>query len=552
MKLQRQIAKNRVVLALPVALLMAANAWSAKQDTDYIDENGSSKIASNCLLLDQKYLNDHQNQINTQSECIAVNEELTYTGNFHLTASNVIFIIEDEAKFTINFNSQSDDNHPIGVGSKTRSGNIKFFGQKNQTGSLILNNTGTQYGRGLSAYGDIQIYGGHITVTSSGKDAIWAQNNIEIYGGYVSTTCTSTSTKPVYVGIKSETRNINIKWANSFYANSDSTTHGALNIAEGLILKDESNGTYSNSTADINNAIKGKTLTPDYFVQIVTNGDNTKRAIINGNYSGTTTNIPQGTEVVSIDYNRTFTAGVPSTVVLPFSLPSGSSVNAKFYYLQEVVQKSDACAWKATLKNIGAGNLPQANTPYAVLTEEGKLQFNLNGGKATFQAPNDLTTSVSEGKWSFIGVYSYKVWEPGDTELGLAYAFAGSNEAQIAKGKFGKIAIAADAATTGYPSANPFRAYLRKKDNTVKLQCPQPQAVLGQNSAQYSISNIPETIDAEFVDETENGEKTTFMARMNTRTGEFTMLPNYDIKGRKVNASSKVRGAYYGKKVIKQ
>ena len=81
----------------------------------------------------------------------------------------MIFIIADKAKFTINFNSQSDDNHPIGVGSKTSSGNIKFFGQKNQTGSLILNNTGTQLGRGLSAYGDIQIYGGHITVTSAVK-----------------------------------------------------------------------------------------------------------------------------------------------------------------------------------------------------------------------------------------------------------------------------------------------------------------------------------------------------------------------------------------------
>ncbi|SHK68986.1 hypothetical protein [Fibrobacter sp. UWB12] len=549
MKLQRQIT-TKLEYALPIALFMTVNGWGTEVTANYIGENGSSKIASNCLLLDQKYLNDHQNQINTHSECIAVNEELTYTGIIHLTASNVIFIIADKAKFTINFNSQSDDNHPIGVGSKTSSGNIKFFGQKNQTGSLILNNTGTQYGRGLSAYGDIQIYGGHVTVTSNAKDAIWAQNNIEIYGGYVSTTCTSTSTKPVYVGIKSETGNININWANSFYANSDSTTHGALNIAEGLILKDESNGTYSSSTADINNAIKGKTLTPDYFVQIITNGDDTKRAIINGNYSGTTTNIPQGTEVVSIDYNRTFTAGVPSTVVLPFSLPSGSTINAKFYYLQEVVQKSDACAWKATLKNIGAGNLPQANTPYAVLTEEDKLQFNLNDGKATFQAPNDLTTSVSEGKWSFIGVYSYKVWEPGDTELGLAYAFAGSNEAQIAKGKFGKIAIKEN--STDYPFAYPFRAYLKKSDSNVKLQCPQPQAVLGQNSAQYSISNIPETIDAEFVDETENGEKTTFMARMNTRTGEFTMLPNYDIKGRKVNAYSKVRGVYYGKKVIKQ
>ena len=125
--------------------------------------------------------------------------------------------------------------------------------------------------------------------------------------------------------------------------------------------------------------------------------------------------------------------------------------------------------------------------------------------------------------------YSFKEWkDPNDEELGLAYAFAGSNENNIKQGKFGKIAIAEDAETTGYPFANPFRAYLKKRDSNVKLQC--PQAVLGHNSAQYSINHVPETIDVQFIDENEKGEKTTFMAKMNTRTGEFTMLPNYNYK----------------------
>lgn len=551
MKLQRQIAKARVALALPVALCMAANGWGTVVTANYIGENGSSKKASNCLLLDQKFLNDNQNQINTHYECIAVNEELTYTGNIHLTASNVMFIIADKAKFTINFNSQSDDNHPIGVGSKTSSGNIKFFGQKNQTGSLILNNTGTQLGRGLSAYGDIQIYGGHITVTSSGKDAIWANNNIDIYGGNVSAIYNGTGD---YDGIESESGNININWVNSLYASSYS---GNLKIADGLTLKDEGTGEYSNSTTGINAAIKGKTLTPtDYLVQFVTNADNSKRAIIDGE-SSSTLNIPSATDVVSIDFNRTFTAGKPSTIVLPFSLPPNTTTNAKFFYLKEVVQVENTCAWNATVTNITIDdkvpNIPQANTPYVVvLNDGGKLTFDLGGETATFATTTNPitnpTTTVSDGKWSFIGVYSFKEWKENDEDLGLAYAFAGSNENNIKQGKFGKIAIAEDAATTGYPYANPFRAYLKKRDSDVRLQC--PQAVLGQNSAQYSLGHNSETIDVQFIDEDENGEKTTFMARMNTRTGEFTMLPNYDAKGRKI-AAPKVRGAYYGKKVLK-
>ncbi len=549
MKLQRQIAKARVALALPVALLMAANAWAIT--TNYIDENGRP-AKMECTLIDADYLAQtiHATVVNTSTACIVVNDTLEYNGHFRLTASDVTFIISDKAKLTINYNSSDNSTHAMDVLH-----NLKIFGQKNQAGSLIVNETGTSYSRGLSAGGTLQIYGGHVTATSNARDAIWAQNDIDIYGGYVSATGAAVDT---CVGIKSQTGNININWVNSFYANSDSTTHGALNIAEGLILKEENNGTYSSSTADINNAIKGKTLTPvDYLVHFVTNADKSKRAIIDGE-SSSTLNIPSATDVVSIDFNRTFTAGKPSTIVLPFSLPPNTTTNAKFYRIIDVVQLENTCAWNATAKNItkidNIPDYPEANIPYIVLLDNGgKLTFDLGGETATFATTTNPvtnpTTTVSDGKWSFIGVYSFKEWkDPNDKELGLAYAFAGSNENNIKQGKFGKIAIAEDAATTGYPYANPFRAYLKKRDSDVRLQC--PQVVLGQNSAQYSLGHNSETIDVQFIDEDENGEKTTFMARMNTRTGEFTMLPNYDAKGRKI-AAPKVRGAYYGKKVLK-
>lgn len=536
MKLQRPIT-TKLEYALPIALFMTVNGWS--QDVKYIDSNGEEKTLAS-------------GSYTTLSSCdvysgswFVVNGNINCTSQLKLTTNTVNLVLTDGANLTINV-SQTDAIWAY---------NLNIYGQKNQTGSLTLNVEGKNGENGRNIWvNNLYVYGGKIHATTSGTDAICATDDVTINGGSVYAKYTGNNN---YYGIKAHCtmnpasdRDIFLNWRNAtdfVYANSYS---GKITITSGKSFKDESGNIYSASLAD-NSFIAGKTLTPEYLVQFINIGSSKKRALINGEYTGSASlNISQETTVDSIEYNRTFTAGVPSTVVLPFSLPSGSTINAKFYYLQEVVQKSDACAWKATLKNIGAGNLPQANTPYAVLTEEDKLQFNLNGGKATFQAPNDLTTSVSEGKWSFIGVYSYKVWEPGDTELGLAYGFAGSNEAQIAKGKFGKIAIEEN--STNYPFAYPFRAYLKKSDSNVKLQCPQPQAVLGQNSAQYSISNIPETIDAEFVDETENGEKTTFMARMNTRTGEFTMLRNYDLKGRKVNTSSKVRGAYYGKKVIKQ
>jgi len=545
MKLQRQIAKARVELTLPVALCMAANGWGIT--ANYIDENGRP-AKMECTLIDKNYLaqTTHATVVNTSVPCLVVNDTLEYNGHFHLTASDVTLIITDNAKFTINYNS-NDNNNALDV-----LGNIKIFGQKNQAGTLIVNETGSNYNsRGLSATGKIQIYGGHVIASSNARDAIWAQNDIDIYGGYVSAIENNT-----YDGIKSETGNINIYWVNSLYATSYSTpgSEKTLNIASGLTLKGSDGNTYSSSNIPVDDI----TLTPDYIVQFVTNADNSKRAIIDGE-SSSTLNIPSATDVVSIDFNRTFTAGKPSTIVLPFSLPPNTTTNAKFFYLKEVVQVENTCAWNATVTNITIDDkvpdIPQANTPYVVvLNDGGKLTFDLGGETATFATTTNPvtnpTTTVSDGKWSFIGVYSFKEWkDPNDEELGLAYAFAGSNENNIKQGKFGKIAIAEDAETTGYPFANPFRAYLKKRDSNVKLQC--PQAVLGHNSAQYSINHVPETIDVQFIDENEKGEKTTFMAKMNTRTGEFTMLPNYDAKGRKI-AAPRVRGAYYGKKNLKK
>ena len=547
MKLQRQIA-TKLGYTLPIALFMAVNGWGTVVTANYIGENGRP-AKMECTLIDQSYLNSNHNNMPNKT-CFAVNSTISLDGRV-LSHSDITLILSDIANLTINYNSPDASQHALEA--KDNSNNlydIKIYGQKNQTGSLTVNSTGSSYGRGISAQ-NLYIYGGHITVTSSGKDAIWANNNIDIYGGNVSAIYTGTGD---YDGIESESGNININWVNSLYASSYS---GNLKIADGLTLKDEGTGEYSNSTTGINAAIKGKTLTPtDYLVQFVTNADNSKRAIIDGE-SSSTLNIPSATDVVSIDFNRTFTAGKPSTIVLPFSLPPNTTTNAKFFYLKEVVQVENTCAWKATVTNITIDDkvpdIPQANTPYVVvLNDGGKLTFDLGGETATFATTTNPitnpTTTVSDGKWSFIGVYSFKEWKENDVDLGLAYAFAGSNENNIKQGKFGKIAIAEDAETTGYPFANPFRAYLKKRDSNVKLQC--PQAILGRNSAQYSIGHTSESINVLFEDETENGGKTTFMARMNTRTGEFTMLPNYDAKGRKI-AAPKVRGAYYGKKILK-
>lgn len=304
---------------------------------------------------------------------------------------------------------------------------------------------------------------------------------------------------------------------------------------------------YTNGLAYKGRYYYAGTLVEGYAaVQIFKDAEGKKHAIIDGEYDGPdAVNIEEDIDVTSVTFNRTFSANTPSTVVLPFDLPDGATFNAEFYGLDNVAQVGSS--WKATMNYIGDGVLPKANTPYVViLPNDGPLEFNLNGANATMQM-SKIDTSWNENKtWYFTSVYQYKTWGgDNDDELGLAYAFSGRNEQTIAKGKFGKIVDG------GY--AYPLRAYLRKTDANVVLKQSQGRPLaLGEQGAAglYSVDLVPETIEVEFVKSDANGNNhTTFVGRMNTRTGKIRIIRDartFDLKGRYVG-KPKAKGVYFKK-----
>ncbi len=281
-------------------------------------------------------------------------------------------------------------------------------------------------------------------------------------------------------------------------------------------------------------------------IDIYRQGDNGYGvAKINGDYAGSDeVSISTAIKVDSIVYNRTFTAGTPSTIVLPFSLPNTATTNAKFYYLKQVVKVDNECKWKATFRNITLDNanaLPAANTPYAVIVPNAtKLQFYLNGGQATFLTDDIAEQYDNTKKWIFKGTYQYKTWESNDPELGLAYALAAANDPDGAytAGQYVKVGAGS--------YAIPMRAYIRKVDAYVTLQSVANGRPLAQSEIS-SIENLPETIDAEFIDE---DEKTTAIGRMNTVTGAIKIDRWFDLKGRSTNHKPTTKGAFFNKKGI--
>ena len=262
-------------------------------------------------------------------------------------------------------------------------------------------------------------------------------------------------------------------------------------------------------------------------------------------------NLPEyedGIVVKAIKVKRTFGINTPATIVLPFKLPTETRTNADFYDLYSVEQVGNT--WKARMEKIPDGHI-QPLHPYAIIVYEEELTFDLQGKHVTvYMDENEIDTVKSQDKlWYFVGVYQYKTWGGDeDKELGLAYAFAGRNEHNIAKGQFGKIAAG------GY--AYPLRAYLRKKDASVQLKPVQnrPLASGEQRAASvaslFNEDNIPETIEVEFFEKDQNGEEhTTFIGRMDTRTGEFSSIRpsrTFDLKGRHVG-KPKAKGAYFKK-----
>lgn len=275
--------------------------------------------------------------------------------------------------------------------------------------------------------------------------------------------------------------------------------------------------------------------------------DGWKWAVIDGAYSGNEAiDIPESIEVNSIEFNREFTPYTPATVVLPFSLPKSASFNdAKFYYLKKVEQEGSS--WMATMKWIGAGKIPQANTPYVIIPSDEALYINIPyyyGETATLQTAPIEPQYDASGNWYFTGTYAYRAWKSDDSDLGLAYGFAGTNEDGISQGEFGKIGTGA--------TAFPMQAYLMKNDASVQLTRPTPRPYASNENnlmSSIDVGILPESIDVKFVDEE---EKTMAIGRMNTVTGKIQIDRWVDTKGRRLEGKPTIKGTYFNnhKRVI--
>lgn len=246
-----------------------------------------------------------------------------------------------------------------------------------------------------------------------------------------------------------------------------------------------------------------------------------------------TTNL-QGKEV-TVEFERSFTAGKASTICLPFAMNTISG--GKVYRFAGITHDSTD-GWVATMSDATPdGNKvtsTEANKPYVFMPDAtGEVTFS----GVTDEIPASLTAgSTASGDWTFKGTYTKLIYGTAPF-AGYVYGFASkakdvSGEGHVEAGQF---VHAKDGA-----SVPPMRCYLTYKSGS---------QFAGTRGMTRADEDLPQTITVRFVNS--RGEVTA-IGTLNTQTGEITTDGWYTLNGTRLNGKPSKRGIYInnGRKIV--
>lgn len=253
-------------------------------------------------------------------------------------------------------------------------------------------------------------------------------------------------------------------------------------------------------------------------------------AFIDGDYYGSIGEVEAKT-VDSVVFERKFplSANGYSTIMLPFSAKLNQLSGVKnIYYFRGVEEVNGKMEVQVQNLKDGAEDISQveiqAYRPYLIQMESETLKIK---GAVEIKSNNSYTVS-SSGLWFFNGNDEFLEFTSEHVAGDNIYGFNDQvTENFKTAGQFVKIGSGA--------TIPPFRAFIFTRD------------IFGP---EFKETKRPATMDVVIVESTNGNEHTTVIGRIDTRTGEFKMNRNYDLKGRKLNGTHQARGAYYGKKVL--
>lgn len=483
----------------------------------YIDADGTTKYkASHDLTFITTSTRNYGNAANTEG-WYCVNSDVDFDEKeISFNDQQVNIILCDGSTMSAKRTTQ----RPFTVNN----GSLAIFGQTLGTGTL------TVYSRDAIAFyakDNIDFNGGTINSTAGYSSGIYANENITIRRGNI-------MAKGGAYGINATTITLGCATtADRIYAN---RYGGIVKVADGQILSDGTNYYSSTLTNEQLTALTWKTLQSfvPTGVTLATVGED-----VTATFDGTsleTVNIPSPITVKQVTFNRTFTAGKASTVMLPFDYTCNGSEVGSFYRFVGVEQEGNT--WVATMQSTAVALT--ANTPYL---------FMPTGTSIMFTIPNEGVTLCTTGggggqtadagsHWKFKGTYAYKEWitdGANSDEIGTVYGFAGVAKDGINVGDFVKVASGA--------RIRPMSAYLMWSDTPNAQNAP-----MRGSSRTGSAQELPQSITVRLLDASGT---VTNVGEIDTVTGEISFEGWYTLQGVKLEAEPTEPGIYInnGKKV---
>lgn len=275
-------------------------------------------------------------------------------------------------------------------------------------------------------------------------------------------------------------------------------------------------------------------LRKDYLAIRYITEDGKTTAYIDGDYYGSVGDVEEK-HVDSVVFERTFplSANGYSTIMLPFAVNlnqlSGVKNIYKFRGVEEFNGKMEVQVQnlKETFDNESQVHTT-AYTPYLIQMESETLE--IKGAVDIEKTPFNHDFLYQSGSWFIDGSDEYMEFTQEMLESGNTYGFNDQvTETFKTAGQFVKVGAGATLA--------PFRAFIFTRDIF---------------TPELKEKNYPAAMNVVIVSSTDGNEHTTVIGSINTRSGEFKMNRNYDLKGRKLNGTHQARGAYYSKKVLKK
>lgn len=174
--------------------------------------------------------------------------------------------------------------------------------------------------------------------------------------------------------------------------------------------------------------------------------------------------------IKSVTYNRTFTPGATTTVILPFNYECNGDEGGTFYNFKDVTYDEDQHIWVCKIiapGEAGSNNVTSltANTPYLFVPTATKMTFpnitNMTGGVVTLQPTtlNEYGGATTNDNLNFYGTYTGKNWTGTSDDYGFAAhgGTAAGGAEEVVAGQFVRYAPGA--------IIGPMRCYLRYAGN---------------------------------------------------------------------------------------